>query len=929
MEQEPSARRGRSSTGVGSKAAARGWPLHIRYQDQEETLKVSKFGWLAAVLAVAALVGAVGFGATPADAAVTGATKACGPSGTQNQAVCNLTINENALAPGNTYTITLTPASPAQFLQQLNPAIPTAAVSDPDCTATITSFSATQIVVTLGGNANCTGAGTVTVNELLSVTGSGTISQTVTGGGATSGTATANATGVPAFVANVPSSVVKTCTTPPVGGQPAGTILVNTPVTCTTTVTFPTAPTTPVSGTIAVQNGTLNSPAGGTFTCPAGNAVCTVSESITATTVGVIPTQTVTIAGTTFNVPLGGVTGVVRVAAFVTTINPAGCIDVTPPPPATNPTFAPIGPTLTLGVNETRRIQCRLDIDDNSPTPDLVYSGIVTVTVGSTAGNAPTLIAIGTNNTDTSGTVQGNTGTVRCGAQNTADSCNDVFVTFSVTGRAGAGGALPFTQNITVTASYVPDNDQQNTPADLSATTLFSVVTQAATAGFRQPAGLAFDCTAGPRGTAPGVPTPGEISSVTNLQAVGILPAIIICTVVPVNADGDPIRAAPATIEVSSVNGVLLDTAGRLTTNLRIGCGTRTDVAANLTTIDPNTCEGVTFAVAGQGVGVVELRARYEPSAAAAAAGIVDVEATARVAFVAPIPSLLLSLSPNPVAVNGTGTATLSFQFGFQLCSPLGSAFQVFCVNPQTGLPIPQIAGSVLAGTVVFTSQNPSAAQFVTAGTATTTAGLPGGQTGVTTGSAVAATAQQVVVRCGSLSNVAGALETGSGTFASFFNGCQTATAVYRGIAIGTSDITATFIPDLPGALSGLGGVSGLGALISATTVDPVFGLQVPSRTVTLQVLGATPANTDRLVSGCNNVVARGGETPAAVAARVDPASAAISVWQQVAGTTQFRGAAIGGNVPASVSNLETIMGTGPQAVFICVNAAATYTRPS
>lgn len=39
-----------------------------------------------------------------------------------------------------------------------------------------------------------------------------------------------------------------------------------------------------------------------------------------------------------------------------------------------------------------------------------------------------------------------------------------------------------------------------------------------------------------------------------------------------IDAAGNPIVAAPGTIEISSVNGALLDASGRVTTNLRIGC---------------------------------------------------------------------------------------------------------------------------------------------------------------------------------------------------------------------------------------------------------------------------------------------------------------------------------------------------------------------
>jgi hypothetical protein len=48
-----------------------------------------------------------------------------------------------------------------------------------------------------------------------------------------------------------------------------------------------------------------------------------------------------------------------------------------------------------------------------------------------------------------------------------------------------------------------------------------------------------------------------------------------------------------------------------------------------------------------------------------------------------------------------------------------------------------------------------------------------------------------------------------------------------------------------------------------------------------------------------------------------------ISIWKQVPGTTTFQGAAIGQNVPANVSNLTMV--NALDAIFVCVNAAATY----
>jgi len=111
---------------------------------------------------------------------------------------------------------------------------------------------------------------------------------------------------------------------------------------------------------------------------------------------------------------------------------------------------------------------------------------------------------------------------------------------------------------------------------------------------------------------------------------------IVTCTVVPVDAAGNAAVTAPGVIEVSSLAGGLVTASGTRSTNLRIPCGGPVQAPPTLgTPIDPNTCRGVTFQVAATGVGVVEVRARYEPDSAGAAAGIDELETVATVTFVA------------------------------------------------------------------------------------------------------------------------------------------------------------------------------------------------------------------------------------------------------------------------------------------------------
>jgi hypothetical protein len=71
------------------------WALHIRYHQQEETLKISKFGWLAALVAVAAVFGAVAYTPGTAQAAPTGAAKTC--TGTGAGTNCTLTFSDDDL----------------------------------------------------------------------------------------------------------------------------------------------------------------------------------------------------------------------------------------------------------------------------------------------------------------------------------------------------------------------------------------------------------------------------------------------------------------------------------------------------------------------------------------------------------------------------------------------------------------------------------------------------------------------------------------------------------------------------------------------------------------------------------------------------------------------------------------------------------------
>jgi hypothetical protein len=785
MEREPSTRRGGSSGLVGSKAAVTSGTLHIRYHQQEETLKSSvKLGLFALVIAAAAVFGATQFGGVAQAQVPAGTTKTCVPGTTAGTATCTINV----------------PAG-----------------------------------------------GTITSGSTIELTGPAGAEYT-----------------------NASAS----------GGTPA--------VSVSPSPAFPTT-------FLTINCGTAGTTCTGPFT---------ITETLSGAPVGSSVTQTINGAA----LPAATVTAAAPAAA-TTTLTLAGCFDIVGAgDPITG--AAPVG-FLEVSPGEVEFVACVIDVNDTSATPDLVSSGIVS---GLDPDIAAVTIASATSN-GVSGNVFGGTANVRCGAPNTTDTCDEVIVVIAV---RGGPVASPETFTVQITANYVPDNPALNTPAALAARTAFTFRTVTTVTGFVAGDRFVIRCLPSLN---PGLQTtfplaiPGAIDD-GDLVGVGILPSALICEagfLAAGAAANAPFQAvAPGTIEVTSVNGTLLDLRGGLTTNLRIGCGTGPVVSDDLGTINPNTCRGVRFGVIGLGVGFVELRARYEPSSAAAAAGILERETAAEVAFIAPAVSLSLSLNPNPVAVGATGTATLRFNRTAIFAGEL-------LVNPQTGAPLFVNLGTPLNGTVTFQSSNPSVAGFT--GNLTAAEQIVTGT--VATPGVSVPSQQTAVVRCGVLQPivVSGLGAVTAANFAGFFGGCSDVAVQYRGNQVGTTDISATFVPDLPGAFGGPVFPAAPGNLQALLGAFGTFSTNTVAQT--LQVVGASPVGTQRLVPGCNNVVAPANETVQQVAARVDPAAAVISIWKQVPGTTQFMGAAIGGNVPAGVSNLTNV--NALDAIFICVNAAATY----
>jgi hypothetical protein len=419
---------------------------------------------------------------------------------------------------------------------------------------------------------------------------------------------------------------------------------------------------------------------------------------------------------------------------------------------------------------------------------------------------------------------------------------------------------------------------------------------------------------------------PGEIGGVF-VDAIGVLPGALICQVVLLDAAGLEIAAPGGKIEVSSINGTLVDASGQLTTNLRIQCGsipspvTGGTVFAGLGTVGvtglANDCLGVQFAVLGRGVGFVELNARYEPNAFAIQAGIHEAEGVGSVAFIAPAVDIDLTLSPNPATVNDRVTATVFFN------EVITTVAGVPLIDPTTGIPFTTILGSRLSGNVVFSTSSTSVAPFIgtqisltgqeAIGTAEQPSTEVSGQfTGVT---------QSVTVRCGGLGVLGSAA-----TFASFFQGCDTAAAVLLARAQGSATISGTFIPDLPGAFGAgqlIGGTANLdaAAALLGLFAPAVGGLNTDSEV--LLVIGEAPTGNVQLSRGCNNVSPTVTETAAAYAARVDPAAALVAIWEHQAATNTFRGWSPQAGAPNDLTGVTRL-----RPVFVCVSAAATLNQP-
>ena len=432
-------------------------------------------------------------------------------------------------------------------------------------------------------------------------------------------------------------------------------------------------------------------------------------------------------------------------------------------------------------------------------------------------------------------------------------------------------------------------------------------------------------------------PAPGPVGAgaSASVVAVGILPTGVQCTITGVTAAGvTPANIiAPGTFEISALNGGLQSASGVLTTNLRIGCDAAAAAVIGGVT-NPNTCQGVTFRVFGLGVGLVEVRFRYEPSSIAAAAGIQEREGAFNVGFIAPGVNVNLLLNPNPGIVGGTTTATARFNRTTDCAVATGAATNV-CLDPTTGLPQLFNLGSVLNGNVVFTIDNSLIARFTddvtqNPASAPQQAGFFGSP-------------NQTIRRCGLFPTSGlpslGALPSTIGGFAfpagysliNFFGGCDSVTATLRNLNPGAAIIAATFEPDLPGAAGSpipFGGNASLGSVLNAGQgLSALLGLNQGafffSQQRTLEVVAPAPTGNVSLSRGCNNVSPTVSEAASAYAARVTPAGALVAIWEHQAANNTFRGFSPQAGAPNDLTSVTRL-----RPVFVCVNAAAQLDQP-
>ncbi len=433
---------------------------HQHRRSQEGTLNRGKIRVFAALVALVALAGAIGYGTRTVQAAALtlGGTKACAATG-PTTANCTLSLTfanpsppPAGTSPSSTSLLTITVTSPTgATLSSL------AVVSLTPISCATTTVSGNVITIATGAT-SCTGITlTETIGGLTAGT-SNTISQSVTLAGNDTGSTTVSATvTTPAAPPTTPTAT-KSCTA-----------LTTTSASCTLAVTFPTAPaasattnalislTAPAGGTLTLTGATLTPSTCGTATV-AGNTVIistfatpsctglTVTEIVTGLAAGVTNTVSQTVAFT------GGLNASVTATTTVSTTPAAAQISITctstPGAPAltTFNTFLPATPTTPLAAVGVVPATVSCSVNLGTLDPGVVEISSVNGLLVSSSGTLTTNLRI------------------PCGTTGVAGSCTGA-IAFAV-----ASGGVGF---VTVQARYEPAPTSTSTERETSATIAF------------------------------------------------------------------------------------------------------------------------------------------------------------------------------------------------------------------------------------------------------------------------------------------------------------------------------------------------------------------------------------------------------------------------------------------------------------------------
>lgn len=241
----------------------------------------------------------------------------------------------------------------------------------------------------------------------------------------------------------------------------------------------------------------------------------------------------------------------------------------------------------------------------------------------------------------------------------------------------------------------------------------------------------------------------------------------------------------------------------------------------------------------------------------------------------------------------GTYTVTEQPRSGYQLVTLMVNNVQVpngasFTVTAGSTVPIVAQNRAATTGTITFTKQVVDAQ-----GNPVPTASRAG---------------FQFTVTCGT-------------TFSQQVTTDATGTATVTNVPAGSCTVSET-VPS---------GFTFVSAVVSGTTANignPGTVTVATGQTLSITVTNRQGAATEQvqLFTGCNNVASTypNGTPTSQVAAGVSPASALIAIWRFDNATQRFAGYS---PIPGAPNDLVTL--NRADAIFICVNAPATFTRPA